>query len=350
MIRDRLSLAYKPVLPAYALSFDTAAVKTFDPSALFFVLLACACGDADESDRSLHGKGGAAGEAGAAGSGNAGGGGAAGSGAAGDGGAGGGAAGSAGGGGTSAGSRCELTSSTVSCSKKTTQIRFRDVHYQVPLGAPPAAGWPVVFMFQGSAFSAELTWAATDALPFGAFFQTLVVKTLLDAGYAVITPEAKLDGTTFWDTNIPPFAVAWETSQDHLLMLDLFAAVEDGSFGPLDPSRWHATGISSGGYMSSRMTVAYPSRFRSIAIQSASYATCGGPVCVVPALDATHAPTLLLHGDLDLTVPVSTMRLYEDQLVVAAGVPSRVVTDASAGHEWIAAAPSEVLSWFESHP
>jgi hypothetical protein len=62
------------------------------------------------------------------------------------------------------------------------------VHWQVPLGDPPASGWPVVLMFQGSLFSAELTWIATDDLPFGAFHQTRVVKALLDHGFAVITP------------------------------------------------------------------------------------------------------------------------------------------------------------------
>ncbi len=248
-------------------------------------------------------------------------------------------------------SRCVQTAEMITCPKLTVELGpwMRDVHYQVPLGEPPAGGWPVVLMFQGSFFSAEVTWTAAAILPFGAYDQTLVVKTLLDHGYAVVTPEAKLDGGTFWDTNVPPYSVAWETSEDHAFMLTIFAAIEEGTFGPLALDRWYATGVSSGGYMTSRMAVSYAGKFRSLAIAAASYATCSGPLCNVPAQKADHPPTLFVHGEVDATVPLVTAIEYRDALA-AAGVDTRLVTDPDEGHGWIPAAPAEVLQWFVDHP
>lgn len=249
------------------------------------------------------------------------------------------------------GSRCVETPTTITCPKITIELGpwQRDVHYQVPLGAPPPGGWPVALMFQGSFFSAEVTWVATDDLPFGAFHQTRTVKHLLDAGFAVITPETKLDGATFWDTNIPPYSTNWEASEDHLLMLEIFARIEDGTFGPLDTGRMFATGVSSGGYMTSRMAIAYPGKFRALAIAAGSYASCSGPLCVVPPQEPAHPPTLFLHGELDVTVPISTAEAYRDALEKV-GVETRFVSDPADGHGWIAASPGEVETWFSGHP
>jgi len=253
--------------------------------------------------------------------------------------------------GVAPGSRCETTATSITCPKTTVELGpwQRDVHWQVPLGVAPAGGWPAVLMFQGSFFSAEITWIATDDLPFGAYHQTWVVKQLLDAGYAVITPEAKLDGGTFWDTNVPPYSINWESSEDHALMLLVFDGIEAGTFGPLDGSRLFATGISSGGYMTSRMAVSYPGKFRALAIAAGSYATCSGPLCNVPDVDASHPPTLFLHGEIDLTVPLATAEEYHDKLL-AAGVDTKLVTQPGEGHAWIPQSPDEVVAWFDGHP
>lgn len=248
-------------------------------------------------------------------------------------------------------SRCSETARSIVCPKTTVELGpwQRDVHFQVPLGEPPPAGWPAVLMFQGSFFSAEITWNATPELPFGAYWQTLVVKRLLDHGYAVITPEAKLGGGTFWDTNVPPWSLNWESSEDHALMLEIFAQIDASTFGPIDAAALHATGVSSGGYMSSRVALAYPGRFRSIAIASAAYMTCSGPLCDIPELPPEHPPTLLMHGEVDLTVPVSTAKDYYTALL-AAEVDARLVLDPAEGHGWLPVAPDEVLQWFTSHP
>ena len=251
---------------------------------------------------------------------------------------------------------CTLTSSKIECPHSTTSVRTgitglasREVHYQVPNGAPPAEGWPTVFLFQGSLFTAELFWVALDTSAFGFWNQGLVTKTLLDSGYAVVTPEAHLQGGTFWDTNIPPWSLAWTSSPDHAFMLDLFELIDNGDLGDLDGQRLYATGISSGGYMTSRMNSAYPDRFRALAVQSASWQSCSGPLCSVPEQTADHLPTLFLHGEDDLIVPVSTMETYH-QALSDAGADTRKVVQAGVGHAWIDAAPTEVVAWFNAHP
>jgi len=115
----------------------------------------------------------------------------------------------------------------------------------------------------------------------------------------------------------------------------------DGMFGYLDYKRKFATGISSGGYMTSRMAVSYAGsfifsflffkkkknshfnslllnillgEFLSLAVAAGSYATCAGPLCVVPNLPLNHPPTLFLHGGLDPIVPQFTMETYADKL------------------------------------
>jgi dipeptidyl aminopeptidase/acylaminoacyl peptidase len=132
-------------------------------------------------------------------------------------------------------------------------------------------------------------------------------------------------------------------------MLDIFEAIEAGEFGDVDPDRLYAGGISSGGYMTSRMAVAYPGRFRALAILSASYCWCAGYTCYVPSdLPDDHPPTLFVHGRLDNTVPIWTMTPYEEGLSDG-GTPTRLLIDEDAGHHWIEEAPAAILDWFQTH-
>lgn len=226
----------------------------------------------------------------------------------------------------------------------------RTLLWQVPLGTPPVGGWPTVFLFQGTAHPAATFWDAEAGDDFGGFEQGLLTAALLDAGYAVLTPNARLSGTGAWETNIPPMATNWDSAGDHRFMLDLFDGIGQGRFGPLDPTRWYAAGISSGGYMSARMDLAYRDRFSALAIQSASWATCAGPVCSVPSpLDAEHLPTLFLHGDADIVVPIASMWPYHEGLV-AAGVETEALVDEGGGHGWSSEAPEAIVAWFDAHP
>lgn len=247
---------------------------------------------------------------------------------------------------------CSTDAVTLTCPYRTTTLvaagEARQVLWQVPTGTAPAGGWPTVIMFQGSFATPTLTWTASPVEPFGAYAQTQTVQQLLDNGFAVLTPATHLAGLTFWDTN-NPLVPNYLESNDHALMLAMFDALDAGAFGAASTNRMYATGISSGGYMTSRMAVSYPGRFKALAIASGSYATCIGPLCAVGPIPADHPPTLFLHGGLDPVAPLFTMDLYRDGLT-RAGIETRRVVDPLALHRWISASPGEVLNWFRTHP
>lgn len=251
------------------------------------------------------------------------------------------------------GPRCEAEGDALTCARRTYTIATgvlglaaREVHFMLPEGEAPAEGWPTAILFQGSLHSAEGSWQSREGDDYGGYHETELIAALLEAGFAVLTPEARFDGATYWDTNVVPYNVAWDTSEDHQLMLELFDAIDAGTFGPLDGARLFAAGISSGGYMTSRMAVSYPGRFTALAIQSASYATCAGPLCDVPELPADHPPTLFLHGEGDEIVPASTMEAYAEALEEN-GVRVTIERDADAGHQWLPSAPAAIVAFFD---
>jgi hypothetical protein len=53
-------------------------------------------------------------------------------------------------------------------------------------------------------------------------------------------------------------------------------------------------------------------------------------------------------GRLDLTVPLATAQSYESMLMTA-GVPTDLIIDDTAGHQWLSVAPQRVTQWFETH-
>lgn len=254
---------------------------------------------------------------------------------------------------TAATSRCTVTPAQIDCTYETTALDVgllsRDVHYQVPMGTPPAGGWPTVVYYQGSFVSAENAFTAKATDTFGAYHLSLTLHNLLEAGFAVIAPEALGNGSTAWGTNVPPASTLWEGSADDRLVDALLVAIGDGTFGPLDASKLYAMGISSGGFMTSRMAVSYAGHFRSLAIHSGSYATCS-TLCFMPStLPADHPPTLFLLGQDDPVVPVNTVTAYRDQLMAEGHVASSTITPGK-GHEWLPAAATAIRDWFIAHP
>lgn len=248
-----------------------------------------------------------------------------------------------------AGSRCQASAAEVTCTRHQDTLLARDVFYEVPLGTAPAKGWPLVFFFQGSFVPAAGAFTAKKDDAFGLFRLTLTIKELLDHGYAVLAPNAVLAGHVAWQTNVPPWSELWSTSADDAFMKAIFTAVDDGRFGALDPARMYAMGISSGGFMTSRMAVSYAGKFRALAVHSGGYATCGATCTLPPMQPADHPPTLFLHGGADTTVPSSTMEMYRDQLA-AEGHTVKTVLDPNAGHEWLVAGPTEIPAWFDANP
>jgi poly(3-hydroxybutyrate) depolymerase len=249
-----------------------------------------------------------------------------------------------GGDGSTSTSRCTVDDTAAKCSSHAMQIGGRVVTYEVPLGDPPATGWPVVVFYQGSFVAGDRAFSATKDAAFGQYQLTSTIAALLDRGYAVVAPNALGNGSLYWQTNVPPYASSWSGCADDAFVHQLLAAASDDTFGPLDPTRRYAMGISSGGFMSSRMAVSYAGQFRALAIASASYATCG-KTCSVPPLPADHPPTLFLHGEADTVVPISSMRPYSEAL----GQKADVIVNPSAGHEWLPEAVAAVPDWFDAH-
>ncbi len=234
----------------------------------------------------------------------------------------------------------------------------RSVYYQTPLGDAPPGGWPVVIVFQPSIYWADQHWTGFTTIA-GQRHSTEIIKNLLDAGYVVLTPQAQALVNTVWETNIPlaPWHDDWTLSNDHLFLTQIFEDIENDVFGPIDEGAFFATGMSSGGYMTSRMALSYPGKFNALAIQSGAWATCLGPLdtnesetglCTVPdPLPAGHPPTLFLHGGLDAVVPPYTMEQYYDALV-AEGYTAEKIISPFAIHQFIAEAPGGILAWFDS--
>jgi dienelactone hydrolase len=246
---------------------------------------------------------------------------------------------------------CEVVNTQARCASRTIEMigaasDKRRVYWARPTKPAPTSGYPAVILYQGSYFGPATTWNVDveKSMAFGGYHQVRVVAQLLERGYVVIQPEAQ--GGTFWSTNI---SAAFASSSDGVFVPTLLAAMEGGTFGTLDDDRLYATGMSSGGYMTSRMAVSFAGRFRALAIHSAAYATCGGPLCSVPSdLPADHPPTLFLHGAADTIVPIATAKDYDSELR-ATGIETEFIEEPRAGHEWLAVAPDEIATWFDRH-
>lgn len=238
------------------------------------------------------------------------------------------------------------TLTRISCVARSTELssgRFttRQVLWQLPTGTAPADGWPAVVLSQGSWFPVEFTRVAH--LPMGGFNEVRLIQTLLDNGYAVIAPRATL--RVGWTTNLP--LPDYAQTSDYEMFTNLLARIRQGGFGRIDVNRLYATGVSSGGYNTSRLALTFPGVFRAIAIESASYATCLGPICRIPdSLPQQHPPTLLLHGARDLIVPISTAKSFY-ALLKREGIETEFVVDDDFGHGWLDQAPEKILDWFE---
>lgn len=241
---------------------------------------------------------------------------------------------------------CTTSALGARCAYEVAHSGGRRVLYQVPAGPPPPEGFPVVLLFQGSLVPPVSMWSALRGEPWGAYHAVRTLQALLEAGFAVLTPTTLGRGLTCWNTNVPPWADDWSGSPDAAFMDALLDDVADGLYGPLDPDALYAMGLSSGGYMTSRMALAYPGRFTALAIVGGSWATCVGALCRIPEeLPQDHPPTLFLHGAWDLVVPAWTSggyaRALEDQ-----GIPVDRRLNWLQGHGWPPEAPDAVQMWF----
>lgn len=235
----------------------------------------------------------------------------------------------------------------------------RKVRYQVPEGTAPAGGWPVAYYYNGTVVVGSAQQNPFDARKgelFGAEYGPQIIHELLDdpsgtgKKYAVIAPEAPTIAlvSQFWDTNIP---VPYSMTNDACFLPDLFGEAASGAYGPINGNKRYAFGISSGGYNTSRMAVTFNGRsqWKALAIVSASYANCAGPLCVVPGLPGNHPPTKFYHGLTDVIVPSFTSIPYYDKLR-GRGVATERITHLG-GHEFTSQSigGNGIKAWFDRY-
>ncbi len=245
-----------------------------------------------------------------------------------------------------AGSRCSESWYRISCSYNVTKVSStsitkRDVFWQVPLGTAPADGWPVAIMYQGTA--APVEFERTRYETFGLYYEAKTIKRLLDSGYAVLAPRA--GANIAWQTNLT--GILYPLSADYQFLNNLFDAIDSGVFGNLDGGSKFATGISSGGYNTSRMAVTWPHEFKALVVHSGSYATCAATLCLIPDLDSNHPPTAFVHGLWDPLAPWVAMDLYYDKLRDK-GIPTGRL-NVSGGHEWFSGSANYIVNWFNQY-
>ncbi len=237
----------------------------------------------------------------------------------------------------------------------------RKVRWQIPEGTPPAGGWPVAVLYQGTNWNdANHPFVRKTTDSFGVIYEARMIREMLDnpsgtgRKYAVFVPEPPNSTALveFWHTNtVAPYGA----SCDYDFLPDFFSEIKAGNFGtPFNMSQRYAFGISSGGYNTSRMAVTFNSgtndgnTWKALAVISASYATCAGAFCSVPVLPGNHPPTKFYHGTADSTVPISTMRKYYDQMGVQGLVRAKV--EHGGGHAYTAhnVGAGGVKAWFDS--
>ncbi len=252
--------------------------------------------------------------------------------------------------------------------------KTRTVFWQVPEGTAPAGGWPVVFFYAGwdprtilgliappplNPFKLAASANSNSGLVPQIFHELLDDPQGTGKKYAVIaaTPQFRLLFGRYWDTN-DPFNSNYSTQQDFAFFPDLFAEIKTGSYGlasQFNMSKRYAFGFSSGGYNTSRMAVTFNqsagdlNTWKTLAILSASYATCAGSTCSVPGLPANHPSVKFWHGVNDTVNPVGTAELYRNHLQAIG--KSTAFQYHFSGHDFD---PSElgasgVKVWFDQH-
>lgn len=242
-------------------------------------------------------------------------------------------------------SLCNETADKIECPYQKTIIANREILFSIPLKSVKSKNTiPVVLFFQGSGTPVEFTRSKTDR--FQTYYELKTIETLLNNGFAVIAPRAPLNYA--WDTNFFPWSLNYKGTADYAVMVEILNKISEGSFGPLDTNRIYAAGLSSGGYQSSRMAITFPEKIRAVAIQSASYATCAGVMCLIGPIPDNHPPTLFLHGRRDMIVPLFTMEIYA-QALQRKNIPVSIWIDDELGHAWSPEAPEQILNWFETN-
>jgi hypothetical protein len=107
----------------------------------------------------------------------------------------------------------------------------------------------MVVLYHGwNLMNSQYAWFATPQYTFGLYHKAETIRSLLDNGFAVVTPDA-LTRLNYWETNINRYANAnlevWKESEDHRFVLAILDGARQGEFGPVDMGHVNAIGESS---------------------------------------------------------------------------------------------------------
>ncbi|MBN1899835.1 alpha/beta fold hydrolase, partial [Candidatus Sumerlaeota bacterium] len=145
------------------------------------------------------------------------------------------------------------------------EIRGRKAYIVIPKAVLPEKGFPAAILLHGRGQTAG-AWFGEGLLSNGD--QKLFPPLLLENGIAVIAPDALEPfgkGIKQWNF----FRTTTETSQDLVLFNDLFQWIRENKRIKFDLSRIYVIGISSGGFMASRLAHASPENWAGIVIVAA---------------------------------------------------------------------------------
>lgn len=200
---------------------------------------------------------------------------------------------------------------------------------------------PVIIVLHGGKQDSNV-WFEDNA-------QGRFVDEALEKGYAIISPdsiEPLCPDVKQWDYT--------ENSTDFELFDYIFNWIwfrED-----LDADNVYVTGISIGGFMSSRLANHYGRNIKAIAIHSGGNAD---HVFVSPSnkcyieynfnnnkISPDHARTLIIHGTNDTIIPYEVAIAYYNALKEA-GTGVKLIPKENAGHTWFEDYNKYIFDWFE---
>ncbi|MFH1837900.1 MAG: alpha/beta fold hydrolase, partial [Candidatus Kuenenbacteria bacterium] len=253
------------------------------------------------------------------------------------------------------------------CSSTThSEISFsnnRKAYCQIPT---TGSNFPIIIVLHGGGQDAK-DWFVNNNSP----GQVEFVKKALIKGYAVIAPDSETpnySNCTIKDTKQWYYEKDWQNSSDYTFFNQIIPWINNQNI--FNSNRVYATGISSGGFMSSRLARFFGTpKIKAIAVRSAGDAdsithedrsnmklcsdgnnpfpaSCG-PIFndVNSSINTNHSPTLIIHGSKDGTVPIESANHYYDELTSANIATTKKVKPLGC-HTWFDDYDQEILDWF----
>lgn len=230
----------------------------------------------------------------------------------------------------------------------------RTFYLKTPAINPP---YPVIIAIHGRGQSAQAFLSkekGTETFPHER--QGQFTEDALAAGYAVLIPDSGIpfcgkDGAKQWHYS--------ENSEDVKFFGEIFDYIQNNP--QLNGNRVYVAGISSGGFMTSRLAMRFSDKIKAVYINSAGdadmseqYETKGILKCnstvtfdkSVPIVPKNHPKALIIHGDADGLVPFEMDELYAQGLQNA-GVEHEFIAVPGGTHTWFVEYNNKILDWFK---